>query len=195
MLPLTETQQKSLLQLARGAIQASACSQRLEEIVIPSDVPAECCGVFVTLHKGKRLRGCMGHIEALKPLAQTVCECAFAAALRDPRFDPVTPEELAGLRIEISVLSAFIEIAPEQVEVSVHGLYISRGAQTGLLLPQVATHWNWDRERFLKETCRKAGLDEDAWRHGARIQAFTAQVFAEPANPAQFSPHAVQYVV
>ena len=190
MLPLTEAQQKNLLRLVRGAVESSVRNQRLEEIVTPSDIPDECCGVFVTLRHGERLRGCIGHIEALNPFAQTVRECAFAAALRDPRFDPVTPDELAGLRIEISVLSPFIDIAPEQIEVGMHGLFISRGAQRGLLLPQVAVHWKWDSERFLKETCRKAGLDEDAWKHGARIQAFTAQVFAEPDDPADTSPHA-----
>ncbi len=189
MLPLTEAQQKNLLRLARGAVESSVRNQRLDDLLTPSDVPDECCGVFVSLHHGERLRGCIGHIEALNPLAQTVRECAFAAALRDPRFDPVTPDELTGLRIEISVLSPFIDISPEQVEVGVHGLFISRGAQRGLLLPQVATHWKWDRERFLNETCRKAGLNEDAWRHGAKIQAFTAQVFAEPAHPAHTSPH------
>ena len=190
MLPLTEAQQKNLLRLARGALESGVRNQRLEDMVTPSDVPNGRCGVFVSLHHGERLRGCIGHIEALHPLAHTVRECAFAAGLRDPRFHPVTPDELAELRIEISVLSPFFDVTPEQVEVGVHGLLISRGAQRGLLLPQVAVHWKWDREQFLNETCRKAGLGEDAWRHGAKIQAFTAQVFAEAANPVHFSPHA-----
>ncbi len=190
MSPLTEAQQQSLLRLARAAAEVGVRNLRLDDLVLPSDVPTECCSAFVSLHKADRLRGCIGHIEALKSLALTVRECAFAAALCDPRFDPVTPDELTELRIEISVLSPFIEIAPEQVEVGVHGLFISRGAQRGLLLPQVAVHWKWDRGRFLNETCRKAGLDEDAWQHGAKIQAFTAQVFAEPAHPAHPSPHA-----
>jgi uncharacterized protein len=190
MLPLAEGQQQSLLRLAREAVEASARDLRLSETALPPDAPAECCGVFVSLHKGGYLRGCIGHIEAVKPLAQTVRECAFSAAMFDPRFHPVTPDELSELRIEISVLSPFFEIAPEQVEVGVHGLLISQGARRGLLLPQVAVQWKWDRERFLTETCRKAGLDGNAWRHGARIQAFTAQVFAEPTLPAQTSPHA-----
>jgi AmmeMemoRadiSam system protein A len=190
MSPLTDAQQRILLRLAREAVEASARNHRLSEVVPPHDVPTDCCGAFVSLHKGENLRGCIGHIEALKPLAQTVRECASSAAMLDPRFDAVTPDELADLRIEISILSPFFEISPNQVEVGVHGLLISRGAQRGLLLPQVAVHWKWDRERFLKETCRKAGLEEDAWSHGARIQAFTAQVFAEPAHPAHTSPHA-----
>jgi len=190
MLPLGENQQQILLRLAREAVEASAQNLRLAEIVIPPDAPTEHCGAFVTLHKGEHLRGCIGHIEAQKPLAQTVRECAFSSALFDPRFHPVTPNELPELRIEISVLSPFFDIAPEQLEVGVHGLLVTRGSHRGLLLPQVAVQWNWDRERFLSETCRKAGLDLNAWRHGARIQAFTAQVFAEATSPAHSSPHA-----
>lgn len=190
MLPLDENQQQSLLRLARQAVEASARNLRLAEIPVPPDVPSEPCGVFVSLHKGEHLRGCIGHIEALKPLAQTVRECAFSAAMFDPRFHPVTPEELAELRIEISVLSPFFDVTPEQVEVGVHGLLVSRGAERGLLLPQVAVSWKWDRERFLTETCRKGGMNGNAWRHGARIQAFTAQVFAETSVPTHSSPHA-----
>ena len=190
MLPLAESQQQILLHLAREAVKASACNLLLPEIATPPDVPAEFFGVFVSLHKGEHLRGCIGHIEALKPLAHTVRECSFSAAMFDPRFHPVTPDELDQLRIEISVLSPFFDIAPEQVEVGVHGLLVSRGAQRGLLLPQVAVQWKWDRERFLSETCRKARMDGNAWKHGARIQAFTAQVFAEAAAPAHSSPHA-----
>jgi len=94
--------------------------------------------------------------------------------------------EVKGLRLEISVLSPLMEIAPQDIEVGRHGLIISRGDMRGLLLPQVPVEWNWDRERFLNETCRKAGLPPDAWRQGARIQAFTAQVFEE-THPARSS--------
>jgi AmmeMemoRadiSam system protein A len=109
-----------------------------------------------------------------------VRECARAAALDDPRFDPVTPAELSSLHIEISILSPLVDIAPQQVEVGRHGLLVSRGGRRGLLLPQVAEEWNWNREQFLQETCLKAGLPADAWQHGARIQAFTAQILREP---------------
>jgi AmmeMemoRadiSam system protein A len=102
-----------------------------------------------------------------------------AAALHDPRFPAVTSQEIPELSLEISVLSPLTEIAPEKIEIGRHGLLISRGAQHGLLLPQVAVEWNWNREQFLEETCLKAGLPPDAWQHGARIQAFTAQVFEE----------------
>jgi AmmeMemoRadiSam system protein A len=116
----------------------------------------------------------------IQPLYQTVRECALAAALSDPRFPPVKPEEVPTLTIEISVLGSLEDIAPEQVEVGRHGLFISRRSHRGLLLPQVAAEWRWDRQRFLEETCLKAGLPRHAWRNGARIQAFTAQIFREP---------------
>jgi uncharacterized protein (TIGR00296 family) len=96
----------------------------------------------------------------------------------------VTPAELPSLRIEISILSPLRDVVPQQIEVGRHGLLISRGPLRGLLLPQVAVEWNWNREQFLQETCLKAGLPADAWQHGARIQAFTAQILGEPHTQA-----------
>lgn len=190
MSPLSESEQQQLLRLARQALETSVRNGRLPEAEVRSAALAEKRGAFVTLHKAGRLRGCIGYIEALKPLSQTVAECAVAAALRDPRFDPVDPGELPLLHLEISVLSPFEEISPEVIEVGRHGLMISQGWQRGLLLPQVASEWKWDRERFLEETCLKAGLPADAWKRGARIQAFTAQVFSEPNPATRSSPHA-----
>lgn len=190
MSPLSECEQQQLLRVARQALEASVRTGRLPEAEAFSGALAEKRGAFVTLHKAGRLRGCIGYIEALKPLGQTVAECAVAAALRDPRFDPVEPEELPLLHLEISALSPFEEISPEKIEVGRHGLMISQGWQRGLLLPQVATEWKWDREQFLEETCLKAGLPVDAWKLGARIQAFTAQVFGEPNPATRSSPHA-----
>ena len=180
MSPLSESEQQFLLRLARLALEASVQDGPLPEIEPQAGRLSEKRGAFVTLHKAGRLRGCIGNIEATRPLYRTICECARAAALRDPRFDPVAPEELPFLHLEISVLSPLEEIRPEQVEVGRHGLLISRGMQRGLLLPQVAPQFDWGREEFLEETCLKAGLPPDAWKHGARIQAFTAQVFGEP---------------
>jgi len=191
MSPLDESQRQFLLRLARQAIEASVrnpAGGSLPSVERPEGPLAVNCGAFVTLHKGGRLRGCIGNIEASQPLYQTVMECARSAALRDPRFDPVSPEELPLLHLEISVLSPLKEIRPEEVEVGRHGLLISRGFQRGLLLPQVAVEFQWDREEFLEETCLKAGLPPDAWKHGAKIQAFTAQVFGEPLS-AHRSPH------
>jgi len=136
-------------------------------------------GAFVTLRDGSGLRGCVGRVEAATPLYLTVRECALSAAFHDSRFDPVRPDEIAHLQIEISVISSLEQIQPGEIEVGRHGLMISEGASRGLLLPQVAVEWNWDRTRFLEETCGKAGLPPNAWKHGAHIFAFTAQVFAE----------------
>ena len=182
MLPLTEAEQVTLLRMARQAIAESVREHRLREIEEPAGALRQPAGAFVTIRKGKRLRGCIGYVEALKPLYVTVRECARAAALQDPRFEPVNPEELPEMRLEISVLSPLEVVRPEQVEVGRHGLLISQGLRRGLLLPQVPVEWNWGRGRFLEETCIKAGLAPDAWQEGARIQAFTAQVFEEPAQ-------------
>lgn len=181
MLPLAEPEQQLLLRIAREALAEAVRTGALVEIEKPAGAPEEKCGAFVTLHKRGNLRGCVGYIESAKPLYQTVRECALAAALHDTRFDPVEPEELPLLHLEISVLSPLEDIRPEKVEVGRHGLLISTGFQRGLLLPQVAVEWKWNAEHFLRETCRKAGLPGDAWQHGARIQAFTAQIFSESA--------------
>ena len=180
MWQLSEADQQELIRLARQSLEESVRHHRLSKIQEPQGMLRDQCGAFVTLHKAGRLRGCIGYIEAARPLYQTVRECALAAALHDPRFSPVTPDELDFLRLEISVLSPLTEIRPEQIEVGRHGLLISRGFYRGLLLPQVAVEWKWDRERFLAETCLKAGLPQDAWKQGATLQAFTAQVFSEP---------------
>ena len=181
MLPLAEPEQRLLLRIAREALVEAVRTGGLADIEKPDGAPEEKCGAFVTLHKRGNLRGCVGYIESAKPLYQTVRECARAAALHDMRFDPVEPEELPHLHLDISVLSPLEDIAPEKVEVGRHGLLISLGYQRGLLLPQVAVEWKWNAEHFLRETCRKAGLPENAWQTGARIQAFTAQIFAESA--------------
>jgi AmmeMemoRadiSam system protein A len=190
MSPLSEADQQVLLRLARRALEAGVRGRRLPEVEEPSGILREHRGAFVTLRKVRQLRGCIGVVEAFQPLYQTVLECAVAAALHDPRFNPVTPEELAELRAEISVLSALIEVSPGQVEVGRHGLLMSQGDRRGVLLPQVAVEWNWDRERLLEETCHKAGLPRNAWQRGARIQAFTVQIIAESVDAACLSPRA-----
>ncbi|MBI4164121.1 MAG: AmmeMemoRadiSam system protein A [Acidobacteria bacterium] len=190
MSPLSEPEQQCLLRLARQAIEAAVLAAESAPFTCPEGPLTQQAGAFVTLHKSGRLRGCMGNIESPRPLHQTVCDCARSAALRDPRFDPVSAAEIPHLHIEISVLSPLEEARPDKVEVGRHGLFVSRGYQRGLLLPQVATKYRWDREKFLDETCLKAGLPADAWRRGARIQVFTAQIFAEPASPSRTSHHA-----
>jgi AmmeMemoRadiSam system protein A len=181
MPPLTEEHRKILLRLARQALEEGVCGA-VEPKELPDPPPSllEPRGVFVTLRKHGELRGCIGHVETSAPLYQTVQECAVAAALSDPRFRPVTPDEAPSLHIEISVLSTPAEIAAHQIVIGEHGLIITQGWRRGLLLPQVPVTWNWDREQFLEQTCLKAGLPIDAWKKGARIEAFTAEVFEEP---------------
>ncbi len=189
---LNDSEEAYLLRVARRALEEYVLERRVPAVEEPQEESLRAkCGAFVTLHKAGHLRGCIGQIEASAPLYRTVRECAVAAALRDPRFEPVTPLEVPDLHIEISVLSALTDVRPEEVEVGRHGLLISHGFRRGLLLPQVATQWHWDREQFLEETCVKAGLPPDAWHEGARIQAFTAQVFGEPEDcPAANAPRA-----
>ncbi len=187
-MPLGEAEQRLLLEYARQALEESVCRHRRIEVKEPEGALRENGGAFVTLRKAGRLRGCIGYVEPLKPLYQTVHECAVAAAVRDPRFPPVSPEELPNLRVEISVLSPLMDVSVDQIEIGQHGLYISRGAHRGVLLPQVAVEWKWDRKRFLEETCLKAGLPADAWQRDAKVQAFTAQIISESAF---FAPPAV----
>ena len=134
----------------------------------------------MTLHKGGELRGCIGHIEPTEPLGTVVPRCAVAACSTDPRFPPITLAELPDIDIEISLLGALEPIAgPEDISVGRHGLVVERGWQRGLLLPQVATEWEWDAATFLAQTCQKAGLSRDAWQKGAKSWRFEAEVFAE----------------
>ena len=190
MSPLSEAEQQCLLRLARQAIEASILKKAQPDFECADGPLTEKAGAFVTLHKSARLRGCIGHVESPRALWETVCDCARLAALRDPRFAAVTSAEIPHLHLEISVLSPLEDARPEEVEVGRHGLLISQGYQRGLLLPQVAAKFNWDRETFLDETCLKAGLPTDAWRHGGRIQVFTAQIFAEPSSPGRTSHNA-----
>jgi AmmeMemoRadiSam system protein A len=138
---------------------------------------------FVTLTKNGRLRGCIGYTEAVAPLYRVVQECAVAAATEDPRFPPVSSSELPSLRVEISVLTPLFPILPEEVEVGRHGLMVTQGRMRGLLLPQVPVEQGWDRVTFLDQTCVKAGLPASAWRRGATLRAFTAEVFGEGGKP------------
>jgi len=148
---------------------------------LPAEITTlECAGVFVTLRRSGRLRGCIGQIALKQSVIELVAYSARAAALEDPRFEPVRADELTEIEIELSILSPPEPVAPEQVEAGRHGLIVSRGLQRGVLLPQVATEHRWGGLRFLEETCVKAGLEPDAWNDPeTQILAFTAQVFSE----------------
>ena len=136
-------------------------------------------GAFVTLHEDGQLRGCIGYIVGQGPLFETIAKMALAAAFEDPRFVPVGPKDYEHLDVEISILSPLTKVPDVlDIEVGTHGLYMKQGSRSGLLLPQVATEWNWDRETFLSQTCIKAGLPKDAWKDAkTEIYWFQAEVF------------------
>ena len=175
----TPAQQRILLALAREAITSKVSGGHLPQ---PAEIDEAFCqlqGAFVTLTKQGSLRGCIGYPEPIYPLYQSIIHGAASAALQDPRFSPVTPAELTAIEIEISVLSVLAPTKPEAVVVGTHGLVVEKGRLRGLLLPQVPLEWGWDREEFLNYTCRKAGLPAEAWRTGASLYSFTAEVFSE----------------
>ena len=173
--------QRLLLQIAREAIKC-----HLEDR-IPSKLQGlaaellQKSGAFVTLHNGGQLRGCVGQIVSDKPLYETVTEAAIATTTRDPRFNRVNPSDMPELEIEISVLTSLQPLERiEDLEIGVHGLYIEHGEHSGLLLPQVATTYNWNRTEFLQQTCKKAQLLEEAWQESeTEIYLFSSQVFGE----------------
>jgi AmmeMemoRadiSam system protein A len=136
-------------------------------------------GAFVTLTESGNLRGCIGYTSPIKPLYETVRDVAISAAMNDPRFPSVQQNELPRIQYEISVLSPFHKVADiGQIEIGKHGLLIKRGRKEGLLLPQVATDYNWNRKTFLENTCRKAGLPTNAWeQEDTDVFMFTALVF------------------
>lgn len=176
---LNTAEQEFLMQLAEDVINACVKGQPIPQ---PQEIPAICKekrGAFVTIEKHGRLRGCIGYILPVYQLYETVIEVAQSAALRDPRFNPVTPDELKDLDLEISVLTVPEKIDdPSIIKVGKHGIIIKRGFYQGLLLPQVATDYGWDRETFLEHTCQKAGLPPNAWKDkNTEISIFSAQVF------------------
>jgi AmmeMemoRadiSam system protein A len=141
-------------------------------------------GAFVTIHHRGELRGCIGHIEADQLLVRVVAQCAVSACSTDPRFAPVVMDELPDIDVEMSLLGPLEPISgPADIEIGRHGLLVSRGGRRGLLLPQVAAEWRWDAVTFLAQTCRKAGLPAGAWKEGAAIWRFEAEVFGEPLRP------------
>ncbi len=175
---------RALLDLARRTVAAAVRGEALPDPL--SDMPqaAQEAGAFVTIHRRGRLRGCIGNFEPA-PLGRIVQEMALAAAFEDPRFPPVSEPELGELDFEISVLSPRFPIAPEEVRVGEHGLFVRRGMRRGVLLPQVPVEWGWDRETFLVEVCRKAGLPPDAWKQpDTRLEAFTARILHEKPQDA-----------
>jgi AmmeMemoRadiSam system protein A len=190
MSSLADRERTLLLDVARRSLALAAQNgEPLLESSLPSDeVLLQPGGAFVTLRIRGRLRGCIGQLASGIALVRVVPHCARASALEDPRFQPVRPEEVPQIDIEISILSEPVDIAAQiWSSPGRHGLIVSRGAQRGLLLPQVASEFRWTADRFLEETCAKAGLEPSAWKDPAtKVQVFTAEVFSESGLPADW---------
>jgi len=168
-----------LLSLARRALEARVC-HRPPPAPERGGVLDEPLGAFVTIRRHGELRGCLGRIAPDAPLAETVADLGASVSDSDPRFNPVAPAELDDIDVEISVLTPEREVhSIVEIEPGRHGLIVEQGHRRGLLLPQVATEQGWDAETFVSQTCRKAGLPADAWKHGARMFVFEAEVFGE----------------
>lgn len=178
---LSPEERKKLLEVARATIADKLQSGQVVNQPATSQALSMPCGAFVSLHKRGALRGCIGTFVGRRPLVNTVQEMALSASLNDPRFPPLSEDELKDIDIEISVLSPLREIKDvSEIEVGRHGIYITRGYLSGVLLPQVATEYGWDRDTFLEHTCLKAGLPPDAWKQeDTKIEIFDAQVFGE----------------
>jgi AmmeMemoRadiSam system protein B/AmmeMemoRadiSam system protein A len=176
---LTEEEKQLLHRIARRVIEDVARGKPVPGFTVESRALMEKKGAFVTLKEGGQLRGCIGHIIGNKPLYKIVGEMAAAAAFNDPRFNPVMEAELSNLEIEISVLTPLRRVKQlDEIEVGKHGILMRKGLYSGLLLPQVATQYGWDRKTFLEYTCLKAGLPKDAWKDRETIiYVFSAEVF------------------
>jgi AmmeMemoRadiSam system protein A len=183
---LTDEQKRALLDIARTAIRHQVLGRRAAEATAPDTArglffpAAE--GAFVTIKNRGELRGCLGTLKCVVGLETEIARCAADAASQDPRFLPVAPDELPDVSLEVSVLGPLEAIDPldeSAIAIGRHGLVVEEGRRRGLLLPQVATEWRWTVEQFLRQACVKAGLAPDAWRHGARVYRFDAEVFGE----------------
>ncbi len=174
--PFTEEEKKELLDLARNAIAGYMTNRKAFEVEIKNPKFKTDGAVFVTIKEKGSLRGCIGHIQAVMPLYQSIIKNAVAACSSDPRFPPIKKEELNDMDVEISILSPFASLKDvKDIQVGKHGLYIMKGMQSGLLLPQVATEFGWNRDEFLEHLCMKAGLPKDAWKE-ADLYTFTAEI-------------------
>lgn len=178
---LSETTASILLHIARDAIVSIV--EKRDYLPLPREEKAlnERLGCFVTIKQDGKLRGCIGNFQSERPLYMEVAEMAVASATKDPRFHPMEKTELDNYSLEISVLSPLEKIDDvELIEVGTHGIYLEKNFSRGVLLPQVATEYGWDRLTFLQQTCLKAGLSQDAWQEtDADIYIFSAQIIKE----------------
>ena len=177
---LTKKEQRELLKIARDTITSVVTSGKIPPVETASPGLNSANGCFVTIKQLGNLRGCIGNFVSDQPLYRLVQEMAQAAATHDPRFYPMKPHDLEDFSLEISVLSPLHKISSiEEIQVGRHGIYIVKNSYRGVLLPQVATEYGWDRDTFLKHACLKAGLPENAWEKECEIFIFSALVFGE----------------
>jgi len=177
---LTDAEKQFLLGIARSTIVSYVTSGQVEKVVSDSPGLLQQSGCFVTIHQNSQLRGCIGNFISDQPLYLLVQEMAVSAATRDPRFYPMKAHDLRSFDLEISVLSPLTRISDlDDIRVGEHGLYLIKGHNRGVLLPQVAVEYGWDRDEFLRHTCLKAGLPENAWQQECEIYIFSAQIFSE----------------
>lgn len=176
---LTDEEKQFLKDTVRKSIKTRLEGQDAAVPEPPTSRLKEPMGAFVTLNLDGRLRGCIGNLQAKDELTTTVWNMARSAAFKDPRFPELTPEEFERLEIEISIIGPITECRDKlSIEVGRHGLIVQRGSNSGLLLPQVPLEWGWDRETFLHQTCRKAGLEPDVLnKTGTNVFWFEAEVF------------------
>jgi AmmeMemoRadiSam system protein A len=175
---LSREEKASLLKISRETLERYVRNNEVYHPDINNPKLLSPKGAFVTLKKNGELRGCIGFIEPILPLHQTIVQATIYAASKDARFPPVASSELEEIELEISVLTPPVKIDdPREIEVGRHGLIIAKGNQRGLLLPQVPIENRWSRRTFLQRTCQKAGLPKEAWREGAEIYTFEAIVF------------------
>ena len=181
---LSEEDRNAILELARQGVLHAVCNERPLSTFPTTGIFAERRGLFVTLRVAKKLRGCIGVIEAQATLGETLARCAADAALHDPRFSRMRAEEMDALEIEVSLLTPPEPIRPDDVEVGTHGLLVEHGTRRGLLLPQVAVEHRLSREQFLAETCAKAGLAREAWKEPeTKLYGFQCEIVAEARGP------------
>lgn len=177
---MTETERRILLETARETIHARL-EGRAPLYPEPTAALLEKRALFVTLRTKGKLRGCIGTLEPVASLIESVKDMAVSSAFKDPRFPPLRLEELGDLTIEISALTPLEQIRSlDEIEIGRHGLYAKKGLRSGVLLPQVPVEQGWNRVQFLEHTCRKAGLSPDEWKSGdVNFYSFEAEVFGE----------------
>jgi AmmeMemoRadiSam system protein A len=175
---MTNSERRQLLALARAALEAQVCGGPRPEVPAHLNHPA--AGLFVTIYCDGDLRGCLGTLDGHERLADALLRLAADVSHQDYRFAPLVASELSRVLIDVSVLTPAVPVSnPLSIAIGTDGLIVEQGSRKGLLLPQVAAEHGWDRETFLSQTCVKAGLSPDAWRRGAAISCFQAEVFRE----------------